>query len=70
MKGDGKICDFFFEIYLFFFSCGFIWCILLDISDYIDVYVFVFEFNNVIFLDYDSVDGKVYYIDVFLDVIR
>lgn len=26
--------------------------------------------NNVISLDYDSVDGKVYYTDVFLDVIR
>lgn len=28
------------------------------------------ELNNVISLDYDSVDGKVYYTDVFLDVIR
>lgn len=28
------------------------------------------ELNNVISLDYDSVDGKIYYTDVFLDVIR
>ncbi|KAL4696789.1 hypothetical protein H8959_002487, partial [Pygathrix nigripes] len=42
----------------------------LDTSDHTDVHVPVPELNNVISLDYDSVDGKVYYTDVFLDVIR
>ncbi|XP_062951062.1 low-density lipoprotein receptor-related protein 4 [Cynocephalus volans] len=70
LKGDGKTCDPSPEIYLLFSSRGSIRRISLDTSDHTDVHVPVPELNNVISLDYDSVDGKVYYTDVFLDVIR
>ncbi|XP_078231746.1 low-density lipoprotein receptor-related protein 4-like [Callithrix jacchus] len=69
LKGDGKTCDPSPETYLLFSSRGFIRRISLDTSDNTDVHVPVPELNNVISLDYDSVDGKVYYTDVFLDVI-
>ncbi|XP_061237314.1 low-density lipoprotein receptor-related protein 4 isoform X3 [Bos javanicus] len=70
LKGDGKTCDPAPETYLLFSSRGSIRRISLDTSDHTDVHVPVPELNNVISLDYDSVDGKVYYTDVFLDVIR
>nr|XP_045227700.1 low-density lipoprotein receptor-related protein 4 isoform X3 [Macaca fascicularis] len=70
LKGDGKTCDPSPETYLLFSSRGSIRRISLDTSDHTDVHVPVPELNNVISLDYDSVDGKVYYTDVFLDVIR
>ncbi|KAF6104569.1 LDL receptor related protein 4 [Phyllostomus discolor] len=70
LKGDGKTCDPSPEAYLLFSSRGSIRRISLDTSDHTDVHVPVPELNNVISLDYDSVDGKVYYTDVFLDVIR
>lgn len=44
--------------------------ISLDTSDHTDVHVPVPELHNVISLDYDSVQGKLYYTDVSLDVIR
>lgn len=44
--------------------------ISLDTSDHTDVHVPVPELHNVISLDYDSVEGKLYYTDVTLDVIR
>lgn len=44
--------------------------ISLDTDDHTDVHVPVPELHNVISLDYDSVDGKLYYTDVTLDVIR
>ncbi|XP_028649665.2 low-density lipoprotein receptor-related protein 4 isoform X1 [Erpetoichthys calabaricus] len=70
LKSDGKTCDDSPETYLLFSSRGSIRRISLDTNDYTDVYVPVPELNNVISLDYDSVDGKVYYTDVHLDVIR
>ncbi|XP_007455888.1 PREDICTED: low-density lipoprotein receptor-related protein 4 [Lipotes vexillifer] len=70
LKGDGKTCDPSPETYLLFSSRGSIRRISLDTNDHTDVHVPVPELNNVISLDYDSVDGKVYYTDVFLDVIR
>ncbi|XP_004851952.2 low-density lipoprotein receptor-related protein 4 isoform X1 [Heterocephalus glaber] len=70
LKADGKTCDPSPETYLLFSSRGSIRRISLDTSDHTDVHVPVPELNNVISLDYDSVDGKVYYTDVFLDVIR
>ncbi|VTJ58187.1 Hypothetical predicted protein [Marmota monax] len=70
LKDDGKTCDPSPETYLLFSSRGSIRRISLDTSDHTDVHVPVPELNNVISLDYDSVDGKVYYTDVFLDVIR
>ncbi|XP_069077783.1 low-density lipoprotein receptor-related protein 4 isoform X3 [Pleurodeles waltl] len=70
LKEDGRTCDPAPESYLLFSSRGSIRRISLDTSDHTDVYVPVPELNNVISLDYDSVDGKIYYTDVFLDVIR
>lgn len=70
LKGDGKTCDPSPETYLLFSSRGSIRRISLDTDDHTDVHVPVPGLNNVISLDYDSVDGKVYYTDVFLDVIR
>lgn len=70
LKSDEQTCDPSPETYLLFSSRGSIRRISLDTSDHTDVHVPVPELNNVISLDYDSVDGKVYYTDVFLDVIR
>lgn len=70
LKGDGKTCDPSPETYLLFSSRGSIRRISLDTDDHTDVHVPVPGLNNVISLDYDCVDGKVYYTDVFLDVIR
>ncbi|KAM3856102.1 low-density lipoprotein receptor-related protein 4 [Vipera latastei] len=70
LKIDERSCDPSPETYLLFSSRASIRRISLDTSDHIDVYVPVPELNNVISLDYDSVDGKVYYTDVILDVIR
>uniref|UniRef100_A0A8D0BEN1 Low-density lipoprotein receptor-related protein 4 n=1 Tax=Salvator merianae TaxID=96440 RepID=A0A8D0BEN1_SALMN len=70
LKSDRRTCDPAPETYLLFSSRGSIRRISLDTSDHTDVHVPVPELNNVISLDYDSVDGKIYYTDVFLDVIR
>uniref|UniRef100_A0A670J4S2 Low-density lipoprotein receptor-related protein 4 n=1 Tax=Podarcis muralis TaxID=64176 RepID=A0A670J4S2_PODMU len=70
LKSDERTCDPSPETYLLFSSRGSIRRISLDTSDHTDVHVPVPELNNVISLDYDSVDGKIYYTDVFLDVIR
>uniref|UniRef100_A0A8C8RFF6 Low-density lipoprotein receptor-related protein 4 n=1 Tax=Pelusios castaneus TaxID=367368 RepID=A0A8C8RFF6_9SAUR len=70
LKNDEQTCDPSPETYLLFSSRGSIRRISLDTSDHTDVHVPVPELNNVISLDYDSVDGKIYYTDVFLDVIR
>lgn len=70
LKGDRKTCDPSPETYLLFSSRGSIRRISLDTEDHTDVHVPVPGLNNVISLDYDSVDAKVYYTDVFLDVIR
>lgn len=70
LKGDGETCDPSPETYLLFSSRGSIRRISLDTEDHTDVHVPIPGLNNVISLDYDSVDGKVYYTDVFLDVIR
>uniref|UniRef100_A0A674I2P4 LDL receptor related protein 4 n=1 Tax=Terrapene triunguis TaxID=2587831 RepID=A0A674I2P4_9SAUR len=70
LKSDEQTCDPSPETYLLFSSRGSIRRISLDTNDHTDVHVPVPELNNVISLDYDSVDGKIYYTDVFLDVIR
>ncbi|XP_064423218.1 low-density lipoprotein receptor-related protein 4 isoform X2 [Latimeria chalumnae] len=70
LKSDSRTCDDSPETYLLFSSRGSIRRISLDTNDYTDVYVSVPELNNVISLDYDSVEGKIYYTDVYLDVIR
>ncbi|OCT83711.1 low-density lipoprotein receptor-related protein 4 [Xenopus laevis] len=70
LKDDGKTCNPSPDTYLLFSSRGFIRRISLDTEDHTDVYVPIPELHNVISLDYDSVDGKIYYTDVFLDVIR
>ncbi|XP_029438438.1 low-density lipoprotein receptor-related protein 4 isoform X2 [Rhinatrema bivittatum] len=70
LKEDGRSCDPSPESYLLFSNRASIRRISLDTDDFTDVYVPIPELSNVISLDYDSVDGKIYYTDVFLDVIR
>uniref|UniRef100_A0A8C5MYQ0 LDL receptor related protein 4 n=1 Tax=Leptobrachium leishanense TaxID=445787 RepID=A0A8C5MYQ0_9ANUR len=70
LKSDERTCDPSPDTYLLFSSRGSIRRISLDTDDYTDVHVPIQELHNVISLDYDSVDGKIYYTDVFLDVIR
>ncbi|XP_068581233.1 LOW QUALITY PROTEIN: low-density lipoprotein receptor-related protein 4 [Cebidichthys violaceus] len=70
LKGDGRSCDDSPESYLLFSNRVSVRRISLDTDDHTDVHVPVPELHNVISLDYDSVDGKLYYTDVTLDVIR
>lgn len=70
LKGDGRSCDDSPETYLVFSNRVSVRRISLDTNDHTDVHVPVPELHNVISLDYDSVDGKLYYTDVTLDVIR
>ncbi|CAL8404823.1 unnamed protein product [Boreogadus saida] len=70
LKGDGRSCDDSPETYLLFSNRVSVRRISLDTDDHTDVHVPVPELHNVISLDYDSVDGKLYYTDVTLDVIR
>uniref|UniRef100_A0AAX7SHF4 Low-density lipoprotein receptor-related protein 4 n=1 Tax=Astatotilapia calliptera TaxID=8154 RepID=A0AAX7SHF4_ASTCA len=70
LKGDGRSCDDSPETYLLFSNRVSVRRISLDTNDHTDIHVPVLELHNVISLDYDSVDGKLYYTDVTLDVIR
>ncbi|XP_026176007.1 low-density lipoprotein receptor-related protein 4 isoform X1 [Mastacembelus armatus] len=70
LKGDGRSCDDSPETYLLFSNRVSVRRISLDTNDHTDVHVPIPELHNVISLDYDSVDGKLYYTDVTLDVIR
>ncbi|KAA8596151.1 hypothetical protein FQN60_011442 [Etheostoma spectabile] len=70
LKGDGRSCDDSPESFLLFSNRVSVRRISLDTNDHTDVHVPVPELHNVISLDYDSVDGKLYYTDVTLDVIR
>uniref|UniRef100_A0A3Q3IDS7 Low-density lipoprotein receptor-related protein 4 n=1 Tax=Monopterus albus TaxID=43700 RepID=A0A3Q3IDS7_MONAL len=70
LKGDSRSCDDSPETYLLFSNRVSVRRISLDTNDHTDVHVPVPELHNVISLDYDSVDGKLYYTDVTLDVIR
>lgn len=70
LKSDSRSCDPLPETYLLFSNRVSVRRISLDTSDHTDVHVPVPELHNVISLDYDSVEGKMYYTDVSLDVIR
>lgn len=70
LKSDGRSCDSLPETYLLFSNRISVRRISLDTNDHTDVYVPVPELHNVISLDYDSVERKLYYTDVSLDVIR
>ncbi|XP_072236089.1 low-density lipoprotein receptor-related protein 4 isoform X1 [Leuresthes tenuis] len=70
LKGDGRSCDDSPETYLLFSNRVSVRRISLDTNDHTDVHVPVPELHNVISMDYDSVEGKLYYTDVTLDVIR
>ncbi|MEE6525009.1 hypothetical protein FKM82_024774, partial [Ascaphus truei] len=70
LKEDGRTCDPSPDTYLLFSSRGSIRRISLDTDDHTDVYIPAPELHNVISLDYDSVESKIYYTDVLLDVIR
>jgi hypothetical protein len=39
-------------------------------TDYADIYLPIPDLNNVIAIDFDVKEGKVYYTDVHLDMIR
>ncbi|KAG5839924.1 hypothetical protein ANANG_G00210400 [Anguilla anguilla] len=70
LRGDGRACEDGPETYLLFSNRVSIRRISMDTADRTDVHVPVPELHNVISLDYDSVEGKVYYTDVSIDVIR
>ncbi|XP_027007977.2 low-density lipoprotein receptor-related protein 4 isoform X2 [Tachysurus fulvidraco] len=70
LKSDGRSCDDVPESYLLFSNRVSVRRISLDTNDHTDVHIPVPELHNVISLDYDSVQGKLYYTDVSLDVIR
>uniref|UniRef100_A0A8C2Q5F3 Low density lipoprotein receptor-related protein 4 n=1 Tax=Cyprinus carpio TaxID=7962 RepID=A0A8C2Q5F3_CYPCA len=70
LKSDGRSCDNLPETFLLFSNRVSVRRISLDTNDHTDVYVPVPELHNVISLDYDSVERKLYYTDVSLDVIR
>uniref|UniRef100_A0A673NGJ6 Low density lipoprotein receptor-related protein 4 n=1 Tax=Sinocyclocheilus rhinocerous TaxID=307959 RepID=A0A673NGJ6_9TELE len=69
LKSDGRSCDNLPETYLLFSNRVSVRRISLDTNEHTDVYVPVPELHNVISLDYDSVESKLYYTDVSLDVI-
>ena len=58
------------EEYILFASRGSIRRIALDMPDHTDVYLPLADLHNVIALDYDYAEKKLYYTDVQLDVIR
>uniref|UniRef100_A0A8C6TK95 Low density lipoprotein receptor-related protein 4 n=1 Tax=Neogobius melanostomus TaxID=47308 RepID=A0A8C6TK95_9GOBI len=70
LKGDERSCEDSPETYLLFSNRVSVRRISLDTDDHTDVHVPVPELHNVISLDYDSVEAKLYYTDVTLDVIR
>eukprot|EP00067_Danio_rerio_P011062 NP_001338643.1 low-density lipoprotein receptor-related protein 4 [Danio rerio] len=70
LKADGRSCEDLPETYLLFSNRVSVRRISLDTHDHTDVFVPVAELQNVISLDYDSVERKLYYTDVSLDVIR
>lgn len=70
LKADGFSCEQRPESYLLFSNRVSLRRISLDTDDRTDVYLDIPQLHNVISLDYDSVEGKVYYTDVTLDVIR
>ncbi|OWF40727.1 low-density lipoprotein receptor-related protein 4-like isoform X2 [Mizuhopecten yessoensis] len=70
MMENGKTCNAMPNKYLLFASRGSIRHISLDTTDLTDVYLPMKDLHNVIALDYDKHDSKMYYTDVHLDVIR
>lgn len=70
LKADGVSCEQRPESYLLFSNRVSLRRISLDTDDRTDVYLDIPQLHNVISLDYDSMEGKVYYTDVTLDVIR
>ncbi|XP_055957563.1 low-density lipoprotein receptor-related protein 4 [Patella vulgata] len=67
---DKKTCPHMPSEYLLFASRANIRYISMDTDDRSDVYLPINDLHNVIALDYDYKDNKVYYTDVYLDVIR
>nr|XP_006819580.1 PREDICTED: low-density lipoprotein receptor-related protein 4-like [Saccoglossus kowalevskii] len=70
MKPDGQNCADAPNTYLLFASRDSIRRISFDTPDYSDVALPLPDLHNAIALDFDSIEGKIYYTDVFLDVIR
>ncbi|XP_075921535.1 low-density lipoprotein receptor-related protein 4 isoform X1 [Petromyzon marinus] len=70
LAADGRSCPAGPESFLLFSNRASIRRVSLDTADHTDVTVPVPDLHNVISLDHDAAQGKVYYTDVHLDVIR
>ncbi|XP_078669811.1 low-density lipoprotein receptor-related protein 4-like isoform X3 [Branchiostoma floridae x Branchiostoma belcheri] len=70
LKEDGRTCHDAPETMLLFAARGSIRRISLDTGDHTDVILPLPDIQNVIALDFDSYEGKLYYTDVQLDKIR
>ncbi|XP_064634178.1 low-density lipoprotein receptor-related protein 4-like isoform X2 [Lineus longissimus] len=70
LRNDGKSCSSVPGTYLLFASRGSIRRISMDTPDNTDVYLPLPDLHNAIALDYDIRENKIYYTDVYLDVIR
>ncbi|XP_067654975.1 low-density lipoprotein receptor-related protein 4-like [Haliotis asinina] len=70
LKEDGRTCEDFPQTYLLFASRGSIRRISLDSYDHTDVYLPIPDLHNVVAIDFDFKEKKVFYSDVYLDVIR
>ncbi|KAJ8299613.1 hypothetical protein KUTeg_023673 [Tegillarca granosa] len=70
LQSDGKTCVDAPDKYLLFACRGSVRRISLDTQDQTDVLVPLPDLHNVIAVDYDYQESKIYYTDVHLDVIR
>lgn len=70
LRADKLTCENMPEEYVLFASRNSIRRIALDLPDMTDVYLPLPDLQNVVAIDYDYADKKLYYTDVQLDVIR
>lgn len=70
LKADGMSCDDTPMEYILFASRGSICRVTLDLPDHSDVYLPLPNLQNVISIEYDYSEQKLYYTDVQLDVIK
>lgn len=70
LQEDGKQCQKVPEKFLLFASRGSVRWISMDTNDTVDVFLPLKDLHNVIALDYDNAEKKIYYTDVHQDVIK
>ncbi|XP_025087886.1 low-density lipoprotein receptor-related protein 4-like isoform X3 [Pomacea canaliculata] len=70
LQPDQKTCNTVPREYLLFSGRGSIRRISLDTPDHTDVYLPIPDLHNVIAVDFDYLEGMIYYTDIQLDVIR